>query len=351
MTYELLSRSAHDTGLDDRSVHCIVTSPPYWGLRKYSGDQGIEWPSVDYAPMPGLPELHIEPMTCELGLEPTPEMYIGHMVLVMRECWRVLRDDGVMFVNLGDSYASNPASGGSVSSGLNAKRDDTGALSADNKSQGITPRNPKWERPPGLKPKDLCGMPWRLAFALQADGWYLRSDIIWSKKNPMPESVKDRPTKAHEYLFLLSKQKSYYYDAYAVREDAQYGRREWSNVESVLASATTAYDKRDNHGIRTSASVTGGDPSAGRNRRTVWTIATQPTPFAHFATFPQKLVEPCVLAGSRRGDTVLDPFSGSGTVGIVALEHGRHYIGIDISDEYNRDLATKRLDSVQPRLL
>ena len=171
MSIELIQASAHDTGLPDQSVQCIVTSPPYWGLRKYAGEQGIDWPEVSYSPMPGLPELYIEPMTCELGLEPTPEMYIGHMVLVMREMWRVLRDDGTLWCNMGD----------------------------------------------GFQDKQLCGMPWRLAFALQADGWYLRSAITWCKGSPMPESVTDRPTKATEQVFMLTKNQRYYYDAEAVR--------------------------------------------------------------------------------------------------------------------------------------
>ena len=299
--YKLISSSAHETGLDEKSIQCIVTSPPYWGLRKYTGDQGIEWPEISYSPMPGLPELHIEPMTCELGLEPTPEMYIGHMVLVAREMWRVLRDDGTFWMNLGDSYASSiKGSGGPSEKQLSnaGSRYET---------------NQRFRH--GLKSKDLCGIPWRVAFALQADGWYLRSDIIWSKTNPMPESVTDRPTKAHEYLFLLTKRAKYFYDSESIREISSTARR------------------------------TNGT-ALGRNRRTVWHLATQPYKGAHFAVFPEKLITPCVLAGSKRGDTVLDPFSGSGTTGVVAMRHGRNYIGIDISDEYNRELAEKRLSDV-----
>jgi site-specific DNA-methyltransferase (cytosine-N4-specific) len=181
--------------------------------------------------------------------------------------------------------------------------------------------------PAGLKPKDLIGIPWRVAFALQADGWYLRSDIIWHKPNPMPESVTDRPTKAHEYLFLLSKRERYYYDAAAVKEPAKYGRATWSD------------------GRRAPSVHTGCDPSAGRNRRTVWEIATQSYSGAHFATFPERLVEPCVLAGSRVGDVVLDPFMGSGTVSQVAQRLGRRWLGCELNPEYG-ELQNNRLAKV-----
>ena len=306
MPYELLSRSAHDTGLDDESVQCIVTSPPYWGLRKYDGEQGVEWPGAQYSPMSGLPNLHISRMICELGLEPTISAYVAHIVLVFREMRRVLKDDGVAWLNMGDSYASRTkGSGGSGKSTLGPNKDLQNIQFQKYESRNYNH---------GLKDKDLCGIPWRVVFALQADGWYLRSDVIWSKANPMPESIRDRPTRAHEYVFLLAKSKRYYYDADAVKES------------SVDAAST-------------------------RNRRTVWHMATQPYKGAHFATWPQKLVEPMILAGSRPGETVLDPFSGSGTSGVVALEHGRNYIGIDISDEYNRELAEERLREVQMRLI
>jgi site-specific DNA-methyltransferase (cytosine-N4-specific) len=177
----------------------------------------------------------------------------------------------------------------------------------------------------GLKPKDLCGIPWHVAFALQADGWYLRSDIIWSKPNPMPESVTDRPTKAHEYLFLLSKRERYYYDADAVREPAEYGRRE---------QPANTWDRCGLNAKRVPGTSKGSDPSAGRNRRTVWEIATQPYNGAHFATFPEALVEPCILAGSRVGDVVLDPFFGSGTVGQVAQNLGRKWLGCELNSDY-----------------
>jgi DNA modification methylase len=240
--------------LPDESVQCVVTSPPYWGLRDY----GVEG---------------------QIGLEKTPEEYVEKMVQVLREVRRVLRKDGTVWLNMGDSYARDEEKGGSGTP---------------------TGRNNRGENYPGaglggLKPKDLVGMPWRLAFALQADGWWLRSDIIWSKPNPMPESVTDRPTKSHEYLFLLAKSAKYFYDADAIREEAEYGRREWTGN---LVSGD-----ENNDGHRSSTGTTKGkNPSAGRNRRTVWEIPTQPTPEAHFATFPEKLVEPCIKAGtSERG--------------------------------------------------
>jgi DNA modification methylase len=250
--------------LPPESVQCCVTSPPYWGLRDYGVDG-------------------------QLGLEPTPDEYVANMVAVFSEVARVLRDDGTLWLNLGDSYAS----GSKGSGGPNEKQDSNAGSYYDIR---------KFNH--GLKPKDLCGIPWRVAFALQADGWYLRSDIIWHKPNPMPESVTDRPTKAHEYLFLLSKQERYFYDAEAIRED------------------------KSRHG--------GGQLGSPdfRNKRTVWTIPSQPYSEAHFATFPEDLVKPCILAGSRLGDTILDPFSGSGTVGKVATEFGRRAVLIELNPSY-----------------
>lgn len=301
MTYELLSRSAHDTGLDDESVQCIVTSPPYWGLRKYDGEQEVAWPSVSYSPMPDLAEVNVPSMSCGLGSEKTLVQYVAHVVEVFREMWRLLCGDGVAWLVLGDTYAS----AWSVS-----RRNVVGS--------GSLPDGTRKNRPnrlvDGLKEKDLCGIPWRVAFALQADGWYLRNDVIWSKSNPTPEgSVRDRSTRSHEYVFLLAKSERYYYEAKAVREPSVNG--------------------------------------STRNRRTIWHTATQPYKGAHFATYPPKLIEPMILAGSRRGDTVLDPFSGSGTTGVVALKHGRNYIGVDINDEYNKELAEKRLANVQMGLI
>jgi site-specific DNA-methyltransferase (adenine-specific) len=214
------------------------------------------------------------------------------MVKVFREVRRVLRDDGTLWLNLGDSYASGGRGGGVKGERGEKQRSNKGALLGPKRA------------PDGFKSKDLVGIPWRVAFALHADGWYLRSDIIWHKPNPMPESVTDRPTKAHEYLFLLAKSERYYYDIAAIREP--------------FADALQS------------------DPSAngGRNRRTVWTVTPQPYRGAHFAVMPEALVEPCILAGSRRGNRVLDPFAGSGTVGVVALRHGRRFIGMELNPDY-----------------
>lgn len=248
--------------LPDACVQCVVTSPPYWGLRDY----GVEG---------------------QIGLEPTPEAYVEKMVEVFRGVWRVLRDDGVVWLNLGDSYAQSGGSG----SGEYQKRHKQFGKTID---PGTAQNSRK--APPGLKPKDLVGIPWRVAFALQADGWYLRSDIIWSKPNPMPESVTDRPTKSHEYVFLLTKQPRYFYDADAIRE----------GHESLkdLQRRKTLDNKGDYGGVRKDLGRSRAEyyNPAGRNRRTVWVITPQPTPEAHFATFPEALVEPCVKAGtSERG--------------------------------------------------
>jgi len=295
-------------GLPDGSARCCVTSPPYWGLRDY----GVEG---------------------QLGLESVPEEYTAKMVDVFREVRRVLADDGTLWMNLGDSYANNGVKNTASVGGFTGDRIRRGVKG----TMDSRPRN----IPPGLKPKDLIGIPWRVAFALQADRWYLRSDIIWSKPNPMPESVTDRPTKAHEYLFLLSKSERYFYDAGAVREAALVGDHARSNSKEYKGALTPRASTKRAHGTEELGI------SAGRNRRTVWTIATEPYPEAHFATFPTKLVEPCILAGSAEGDTVLDPFCGSGTTGQVAMEQGRNFIGIELNPEYIA-LARKRVGSAAP---
>jgi DNA modification methylase len=315
--------------MEPESIHCVVTSPPYWGLRDYGtatwigGNEGCDHVERKMAPSakstladhgedgrsPYLDNLAGIPFkgTCgkcgairedsQLGLEPTPEAYVANMVAVFREVKRVLRADGTVWLNLGDSYGTG-ASGGSVFD--NGRTDGRTSYEAD-KPRGRIAQ----PRVPGLKPKDLVGIPWRVAFALQADGWYLRSDIIWSKPNPMPESVTDRPTKAHEYLFLLSKSPRYYYDADAVREPHDDKAR-----PNGADGLPTRHGERDGLTVNAKPSQawhSGGQGfyksevyynPAGRNLRSVWTVATQPYPGAHFATFPEKLVEPCILAGT-----------------------------------------------------
>lgn len=289
-------------------VQTCVTSPPYFGLRDY-GHSG------------------------QLGLEKTPDEYVASMVEVFRCVRDVLADDGTLWLNLGDSYAANRAyQVPSTKGGL--KHSDS--QSAGGKGSTV---------PDGLKPKDLIGIPWRVAFALQADGWYLRQDIIWSKPNPMPESVTDRCTKAHEYIFMLSKSARYYYDSEAVKEPA---------VSTDIRKFTdNGADKQRGHGRRhegfngryAERIAEQGVPET-RNRRSVWTVATRPYKGAHFATFPPKLIEPCILAGAPAGGIVLDPFMGSGTTAQVALEHGRQYMGCELNPEYGA-LQQERLSKIQ----
>ena len=281
------------------SAQTCVTSPPYFGLRDY-GHEG------------------------QIGLEATPDEYVAKMVEVFREVRRVLADDGTLWLNIGDSYASNPASGGAQSSRM------TGG------EHKRTPPERKYQRPDGLKPKDLIGIPWMLAFALRADGWYLRQDIIWHKPNPMPESVRDRCTKAHEYIFLFSKQERYYFDSEAMREDAVKG----------AAGSSFNTGKTATHQLGRSSDVERVDDGK-RNRRSVWTVATRPYKGAHFATYPPELIRPCILAGSRPGDAVLDPFMGSGTTAAVAIQYGRQYIGCELNPEY-QILQRQRIAAATP---
>ena len=306
------------TALPAESVHCCVTSPPYWGLRDYGADG-------------------------QIGLERTPDAYVARLVEVFREVRRVLRGDGTLWLNLGDSYASDTkGSGGTGKSTLvGTPNDGNGQLFTARKVQH------------GIKPKDLVGIPWLVAFALRADGWYLRSDIIWAKPNPMPESVTDRPTKAHEYLFLLSKSASYYYDQDAIREPHR-----WPDMARKVIAAPNAgrdgdYQKesgRNDGGEHISGVGFASDPDAGRNRRTVWTIATQPFSEAHFATMPRALVEPCIKAGCPVGGTVLDPFSGAGTTGLVATRLQRRYVGIELNPDYVA-MSERRIRSDAPLFL
>jgi DNA modification methylase len=305
--------------LPDQSVNCIVTSPPYFGLRDY----GVE---------------------NQMGLEPTPAEFVEALVGVLREARRVLRDDGTLWLNLGDSYA-----GAGYSNHAN-----TGG---DQRSDGGKQTHMTGS---GLKNKDLIGIPWRVAFALQADGWYLRQDIIWHKPNPMPESVRDRCTKAHEYIFLLSKSPTYYFDHMAIRTPlaaSSVARLSQPNLENQEGSdrvpgktngkmkavrfGGNKYGDDDREESRTKSGNEWKE-STGANKRSVWSVSTKPFKEAHFATFPPDLIEPCVLAGCPEGGTVLDPFFGAGTTGLVCQRTNRNCIGIELNPEYY-DIAAKRL--------
>ena len=293
----IINGDARRLPLADESVQCVVTSPPYWGLRDYG--------------VPG-----------QLGLEPTPGEYVARMVEVFREVRRVLRDDGVCWLNLGDTYAGGGNGGGGSFAQDGIRRAEPGT--DKNKAMRYGPRGAM----DGLKPKDLVGIPWRVAFALQDDGWYLRAECIWHKPNPMPESVKDRPTKAHEQVFLLTKSARYFYDAEAVSEAATQSSGGWQSRQAKgLIAHGNSQQVRGNIG-----GVCG--PADTRNLRSVWTIATRPYSGAHFATMPPDLARRCIMAGSRPGDIVLDPFGGSGTTAKVALEEGRRAACIELNPAY-----------------
>lgn len=288
-------------GLGDRSVNCCVTSPPYFGLRDYG-------------------------VCGQIGLEETPEIYVQKLAEVFCEVRRVLKDDGTLWLNLGDSYCG----GGQGSGGNNAKqKTNKGSL------------KPPFRIPEGMKAKDLIGIPWMVAFALRSAGWYLRQDIIWHKPNPMPESVTDRCTKAHEYIFLMSKSARYYYDAEAIEEDAKY-----SNIVGMDGSG---FKPPKNFGGKHSVSdilpdrkdVAGMD-NGKRNKRSVWTVTTKPFKEAHFATFPEDLIVDCIKAGCPEGGVVLDPFMGAGTTALVARKLNRNFIGFELNKEYI-EIANHRL--------
>ena len=308
-----------------------VTSPPYFGLRDYKH--------------PG-----------QIGLEPTVDEYVAGMVEVFRCVWDVLADDGVLWLNLGDSYART---------GGTDRRVSTSAKVGSTRNT-IDQMGDRTQRAPtGLKHKDLIGIPWRVAFALQADGWYLRQDIIWHKPNPMPESVTDRCTKAHEYIFMLTKKERYYYDHHAIKTPMAQSSvdRLSQDVENQKGSdrvpgktngpmrAVGKVDKQRGHSRRHAGFNDRWDAMSkeeqsqgGANKRSVWTVATRPYKGAHFATYPPALIEPCILATSRPGDIVLDPFMGSGTTAQVALQHGRQYMGCELNPEYE-GLQRERISS------
>lgn len=325
--------------LPDESVQCCVTSPPYFGLRDY-GHAG------------------------QIGLEDTPDAFVSQMVAVFREVRRVLKSDGVCWLNLGDSYAGSGKGANPADSPHQKQRTNAGSISVigNTAREAARTNGAGADRLYGFKPKDLIGIPWMSAFALRADGWYLRQDIIWSKPNPMPESVTDRCTKAHEYIFLLTKSARYFYDAAAIAEPLAYGSidRLSQDIDGQAGSdrvpgktngAMKAVYKQPYTKGSTKDYAAGGAQDASatkarivdrilagdivmRNKRSVWTVTTKPFKGAHFATFPTNLIKPCILAGSRAGDTVLDPFGGSGTTGLVATELGRESILIELNPDY-----------------
>ena len=278
----------------NESVQCCVTSPPYFGLRDY-GHAG------------------------QIGLETSPAEYVRKMVDVFREVRRVLKPDGTLWLNLGDSYNAHPGQRKATDKAGDRQQTVRGSTAAPSRHAE------------DLKPKDLMGIPWRVAFALQEDGWYLRQDIIWHKPNPMPESVRDRCTKAHEYIFLFSKSPKYYFDIEAMKEPAV-----MAGSRIKLGSRSFAKRQADGAGVKPSGNGNAEhyDVPAYRNRRSVWTVPTRPYKGAHFAVYPPKLIEPCILAGSRVGDVVFDPFAGSGTTGAVAVAHGRKATMCELNAEY-----------------
>ncbi len=309
----------------DESIDCVITSPPYWGLRDY----GVEG---------------------QLGLEKTPEEYVAKMVEVFQECKRVLKKEGTLWLNLGDSYAG----GGRGGDPKHKKGDNSAEATAESYK--------------GIPAKNLVGIPWRVAFALQADGWYLRQDIIWAKPNPMPESVTDRCTKSHEYIFLLTKSPKYYFDNEAIKETAtgydgrkdivMKGSKKYANgfvpgqsAQNIAVKGHERWKKRKNDGTNYGGNGTGLHGHSGysnienpfvRNKRSVWTVSTKPFKEAHFATFPEDLIVPMILAGCPPKGIVLDIFMGAGTTAVVAKKLGRNYIGIELNKNYI-DMANKRL--------
>lgn len=314
--------------LPTESVHCCVTSPPYYGLRDY-----------------GVPN--------QIGLETTPDEYVAELVIIFREVRRILRDDGTLWINLGDSYARSDKKGGSGFGGKNQK------YLGDSYSRACS------DIPPGLKAKDLIGIPWMVAFALRADGWYLRRDIIWHKPNPMPESMDDRCTSSHEYIFHLSKSQRYYYDAKAIAEDGIYAGL--ANQDESGFKNPQFFNGKHKEGYRSSDKQRGHDRrhagfndrwdqmekseqcSGKRNKRSVWTVATKPYAEAHFATFPPALIEPCILAGCPVDGIVLDPFGGAGTTGLVADRWQRSAILIELNPAY-AEMARNRIHDDAPLL-
>ncbi len=351
--------------MDSEFVQLCAFSPPYWGLRKYSvksliwdGDSECrhEWNKFDRPGMSGGPSDKQEPnkgswhkthiqgqcQLCgawrgDLGLEPTPELYLDHMMLVMAEVWRVLRDDGVCFVNLGDSYSGSGKAGSNPE--YQERHTEFGKPSVHKERFGLSGIKPQ-----GNPAKSLCLIPQKFAIRCQEAGWIIRSEIIWAKPNPMPESVKDRPTRSHEQVWMMVKEQKYYWDQDAVREavdPASLEREKYTWKRAFVGRHTMPGEKRPHSD--THQHFTNPD---GRNIRDVWHIATEPMPEAHFATWPMKLCEKMIRAGSKPSDIVLDPFFGSGTVGVVCKRLNRKWIGVELSKEYCK-IAARRIDSVK----
>lgn len=309
-------------GIETESVQCVVTSPPYWGLRDYGEEK-------------------------QIGLEETPEDYVNKLVRIFQGVREVLREDGTFWLNLGDSYAGSWGNYGDAGGGQREK--DTERFQRDayeNKSD--------WKPPTAntslkIKQKDLVGIPWRVALALQEDGWYLRNDIIWHKPNPMPESVKDRCTTSHEHIFLLTKSKDYYYDHESIKEGYENDESEnYPQRAQVTGRGQQSFSTERNGNADRDKS--GGYPSeGGRNKRDVWEVTTKPFNDAHFAVFPPELPETCITAGTEEGDTVLDPFCGAGTTGLVADRLKRDFIGIDLNPDYC-EMARERIYNDAPMM-
>ncbi|MBA4928892.1 site-specific DNA-methyltransferase [Pseudomonas aeruginosa] len=293
--------------MPDQSFHCCITSPPYFGLRDYGVDG-------------------------QIGLEQTPTEFVSRLVEVFREVRRVLRNDGTLWLNIGDSYAG----GGGGNYSKSVKQTGHGEHITNVRNRG------GWLDSAGVKAKDLMGIPWRVAFALQDDGWYLRQDIVWHKPNPMPESVRDRCTKAHEYIFLLSKSPRYYFDSEAIKEPAV-SEKPAGNKRHKYADAYAASDSEE-HRTKAGLTALAGVEWTKRNLRSVWTVGSKPFKGAHFATFPPDLIRPCVLAGAPRGGLVLDPFGGAGTTALVAMQECRRSVLIELNPEYAA-IARNRLDT------
>jgi DNA modification methylase len=340
--------------MPDESINCCITSPPYWGLRDYGtgtwvgGDSSCshkldskqsDKTQTGHRNLEGAVGDGIYEDVCnrcgavrkdsQVGLELTPEQYTAKIVSIFREVHRILRDDGTLWLNLGDSYASyrdGKATPDTARNGNNGTLVDSGL--AKNRMASTFAGT-------SVKHKDLVGIPWRVAFALQADGWYLRQDIIWHKPNPMPESVTDRCTKSHEYIFLLSKEPNYYFDSDAIKEPANFAGKGRGISKNIGLDGITDFGGKKKYDER--------------NKRSVWTVNTRSYKEAHFATFPTELITPCVIAGCPKSGIILDPFGGSGTTGQVAIENGRNAILLELNPEYVK-LAEQRIKTTQPPL-